>query len=191
MLIKKAMNENLIQERSNSAQLKSELSSLVKEKENLSKELLELQRKLCSELTEKDNYGKELHNTKKEHEAIVKKYASRVESLKVEIVELREKMSKSNVSLESMMDKKIESNIQNKLDAMVEQSHKYLNDIENYKAEIAKLKVDAQSEVERLNKEHVKLTKEQKDKYNHTLKKVIYRKIKTFAFIQFHNIFSI
>lgn len=170
------MNEALIQEKANTGNLVSEMNSLGKEKEQLAKELLEIQRKHCAVLTEKDNLLKDLHTAKQEHEHTLKKHLSQKETLKKEVAELQTKLSeqqaKPNVSFESKMEQKMEKNIQNKLEAMVEQSHKYLNDIENYKAEIVKLKAEAVTEVEKITKSHERLCKEQKDKYNHTLKKV-------------------
>lgn len=170
------MNETLIQEKASTANLVSEMNSLGKEKEQLAKELLELQRKHCAALTEKDTFVKDLHTAKQEHEHTLKKHLAQKETLKKEVAELQTKLSelqtRPNVSFESKMEQKMEENIQNKLEAMVEQRHKYLNDIENYKAEIVKLKAEAVSELEKITKSHEKSHKEQKDKYNHTLKKV-------------------
>ncbi len=173
----KQMNETLIQEKANSANLIAEIKALGQEKEQFSKELLELQRKLCAELTEKDNYIKDLHTVKQEHEHALKKRKEEKDALKKEVFDLQSKLAEIqskpiNVSFESKMEQKFEKNIQAKLDAMVEQSHKYLHEIENYKAEIVKLKAEAVEEVEKITKSHEKLCKEQKDKYNHTLKKV-------------------
>ena len=70
------------------------------------------------------------------------------------------------------MEQKIASNIEQSLENMVEQSHKYLSDIENYKIEIAKLKSEAAAEVEKISKSHEKFLKEQKEMYSHSVKKV-------------------
>lgn len=150
----------------------TEIHTLTKEKEKLASELIELQRKLCSALTEKDGHIKELHNVKQDYEMSLKKHKEIRESMKKELTELKSKMAKPNVSFESKMEEKIASNIETRLENMIEQSHKYLSDIEGYKTEIVKLKADAVLQVEKLSKSHEKLTKEQKDKYNHSLKKV-------------------
>jgi len=169
----KSINELLIQERANSVNLTAEVSSLNKEKEKLATELLELQRKLCGALTEKDSLVKELHIFKQEHEILMKKNKDQRELMKKELTELKSKMSKPNVSFESKMEEKIASNIEQRLENMMEQSHKYLSEIEGYKAEITRLKAEAATEVAKLTNDNEKLLKEQKDKYAHSIKKYL------------------
>jgi len=69
----KSLNEVLIQERATAASVATEAANLSKEREKLAAELLELQRKLCGALTEKDSLVKELHTFKQEHEILMKK----------------------------------------------------------------------------------------------------------------------
>jgi len=169
----KSLNEVLIQERATAASVATEAANLSKEREKLAAELLELQRKLCGALTEKDSLVKELHTFKQEHEILMKKNKEQRELMKKELAELKSKISKPNVSFESKMEEKIASNIEQRLENMMEQSHKYLSEIEGYKAEIARLKAEALAEVEKLTANHEKLFKEQKDKYSHSIKKYL------------------
>ena len=92
-----------IQEKANYANMAAEMCTMSKEKEKLAAELLELQRKLCSALTEKDSYVKELHAFKVEFDLSMKKNKEQREVMKKELAELRSKMSKPNVSFESKL----------------------------------------------------------------------------------------
>ena len=179
--IKNLIETNQIKMSSQSNDYESTLNSLFKEKEQTAREVLDLQRKLCLTLTEKDKILSESMQSLKRHETVLSQQKEIQSKLEHQISELKQEINIQqlkpkpstvlNDSLSSKIDKQIEKGIEKKLEILLEEKRHHLDEIASFKADIDKLNQQLKADKERLAKEHEKLSKEQQHLYQQKLKK--------------------
>lgn len=119
------------------------MKELIKERELSSKELSELQKKLCDCLLDKDNLVKNLLDLTTRYEQVQTNLGEQLKQLQQQQSSKRKSLTPSGGQMsESFMckiDQHIDSNIQAKLDALLEEKQKYLTEIESSKVSLSEL----------------------------------------------------
>lgn len=160
-------------------QANGEKVKLNAELEASNKEKFELQRKLCDsfkEIVEKSNkYDME----RKQLEDIHVKLQNKLDHLEAVLKQQSEAKTaptgalakNMNESFMSKIENRIDQNIQHKLDALYDEKHKSLIEIEHLNAEIKNLKLQLETQKEKITKENKKMYKEQIQNYERTIAK--------------------
>ena len=150
-------------------------------------DLIDLQHKLCQALSDKEDLFKDIIKMKKQYEEHRKEYMdaktaleSQVSTLEKQLYQAQQQQQQSsrtssysnmNESLMLKIDRHIDSNIQSKLDDLMEQRHRHLLEIQEAKKELEQLKVKMTTEIDRLNKEHQKALKDKQHQHEKAVSK--------------------